>query len=30
VVSVFIEGAMAFKRFDIVVERLRREGKKGR
>jgi hypothetical protein len=30
VVSVFIEGAMAFKRFDIVVERLRREGKKER
>jgi fumarate reductase subunit C len=30
VVSVFIEGAMAFKRFDIVVERLKGEGKKGR
>jgi hypothetical protein len=30
VVSVFIEGAMAIKRFDIVVERLRREGKKER
>jgi hypothetical protein len=28
--SVFIEGAMAFKRFDIVVERLKAEGKKGR
>ncbi|KAK4040343.1 hypothetical protein C8A01DRAFT_46326 [Parachaetomium inaequale] len=28
--SVFVEGAMAFKRFDIVVERLRGEGKKGR
>ncbi|KAL2116495.1 hypothetical protein VTJ04DRAFT_8663 [Mycothermus thermophilus] len=26
--SVFIEGAMAFKRFDIVVERLKKEGKK--
>ncbi|KAL2265278.1 hypothetical protein VTJ83DRAFT_6378 [Remersonia thermophila] len=28
--SCFIEGAMAFKRFDIVVERLRKEGKKER
>lgn len=28
--SVFVEGFMAFKRFDLVVERLRREGKKGR
>lgn len=27
--SVFIEGAMAFKRFDIVVEKLRAAGKKG-
>ncbi len=27
--SVFIEGAMAFKRFDIVVERLQTEGRKG-
>ncbi|KAL2130647.1 hypothetical protein VTI74DRAFT_6128 [Chaetomium olivicolor] len=27
--SVFIEGAMAFKRFDIVVMRLREEGRKG-
>ncbi|KAK3899596.1 hypothetical protein C8A05DRAFT_17990 [Staphylotrichum tortipilum] len=27
--SVFIEGAMAFKRFDIVVARLKAEGKKG-
>ncbi|KAK3297887.1 uncharacterized protein B0H64DRAFT_393334 [Chaetomium fimeti] len=29
VVSVFIEGAMAFKRFDIVVEKLKGKGKKG-
>ncbi|KAL2024114.1 hypothetical protein VTK56DRAFT_9894 [Thermocarpiscus australiensis] len=30
-VSVFVEGMMAFKRFDIVVERLRAEkGKKGK
>ncbi|KAG7285454.1 hypothetical protein NEMBOFW57_010082 [Staphylotrichum longicolle] len=28
--SVFVEGAMAFKRFDIVVERLKAEGKKKR
>ena len=30
VVSVFIEGAMAFKRFDLVVEKVRAQGKKGR
>jgi predicted CDP-diglyceride synthetase/phosphatidate cytidylyltransferase len=30
VVSVFIEGAMAFKRFDLVVAKLRAQGKKGR
>lgn len=30
VVSVFIEGAMAFKRFDLVVEKARAQGKKGR
>ncbi|KAH6851158.1 hypothetical protein B0I37DRAFT_129649 [Chaetomium sp. MPI-CAGE-AT-0009] len=29
VVSVFIEGFMAFKRFDVVVERLKGKGKKG-
>lgn len=28
--SVFVEGAMAFKRFDIIVERLKAEGKKKR